>query len=160
MATIYKPAYNKIPSGKGMSFGIVVSEWNPEVTEALLDGACKTLLENGVNASDIHIKRVPGSFELTLGAQFFAEYTEVNAVLCLGCVIQGDTPHFDYVCQGVTHGITELNLEYNIPFVFGLLTTNTFEQAKDRAGGKLGNKGEESAVVAIKMVSLQAEMYR
>jgi 6,7-dimethyl-8-ribityllumazine synthase len=158
MATIYKPAYNEVPSGAGKSFGIVVSEWNPDITEALLDAACSTLLKYGVKEKDIHVKRVPGSFELTLGAQFFAEYTEVDGVICLGCVIQGDTPHFTYVCQGVTHGITELNLEYNIPFVFGVITTNTFEQAKDRAGGKLGNKGEESAIVALKMAALQDEM--
>ena len=107
---------------------------------------------------NINVKHVPGSFELTLGAQFFAEYTSVDAIICLGCVIRGETPHFEYICHSVTHGITELNLQYNIPFIFGLLTTENFDQARERAGGKLGNKGEESALVAIKMVSLQQQM--
>jgi 6,7-dimethyl-8-ribityllumazine synthase len=100
---------------------------------------------------------VPGSFELTLGAQFLAEYDDLDAIICLGCVIQGETPHFTYICQGVTQGITQLNLEYNLPFIFGVLTTNTRQQAIDRAGGKLGNKGDEAAVTAIKMAALQRE---
>jgi 6,7-dimethyl-8-ribityllumazine synthase len=141
-----------------MSFGIVVSEWNPEIMDAMLEGAYNTLISNGAIPSNIHIKHVPGSFELTLGAQFFAEYSAVDAVICLGCVIQGETPHFTYICQGVTHGITELNLQYNMPFVYGVLTTNTYEQAKERAGGRLGNKGGDAAIVAIKMVNLQLEM--
>lgn len=144
-----------IPSAREMTFGIVVSEWNNEITEALMEGAYNTLIRHGALPSNILVRHVPGSFELTLGGQFFAEYTDVDAVICLGCVIQGDTPHFDYVCMGVTHGITELNLQYNLPFIFGVLTTNTYEQAKERAGGSLGNKGEESAITAIKMVALQ-----
>jgi 6,7-dimethyl-8-ribityllumazine synthase len=158
MSTSLRPTPNQIPSARNMSFGIVVSEWNPEITEALLEGAYNTLISNGAIPANIHIKHVPGSFELTLGAQFFAEYSAVDAVICLGCIIQGETPHFTYVCQGVTHGIIELNLQYNLPFIFGVLTTSTYEQAKERAGGKLGNKGEESAIVAIKMAYLQMEM--
>lgn len=158
MATNLRPAYNKVPSARDMAFGIVVSEWNPEITDSLLEGAYNTLIANGAIPTDIHVKHVPGSFELTLGAQFFAEYGSVDAVICLGCVIQGETPHFQYVCQGVTHGITEVNLQYNIPVIFGVLTTLTHEQAKERAGGKLGNKGEEAAIAAIKMAALQAEM--
>jgi 6,7-dimethyl-8-ribityllumazine synthase len=158
MATSYRPAYDKIPSAKEMVFGIVVSEWNPEITDALLEGAYNTLIANGAKPNNIIVKSVPGSFELTLGAQFFAEYSDVDAVICLGCVIQGETPHFTYVCQGVTHGITELNLQYNTPFVFGVLTTNTIEEARERAGGKHGNKGVDSAIVAIKMAALQIEM--
>jgi 6,7-dimethyl-8-ribityllumazine synthase len=158
MATNLRPTPNQIPSARSMSFGIVVSEWNPEITESLLEGAYNTLISNGAVPANIFIKHVPGSFELTLGAQFFAEYTTVDVVICLGCIIQGETPHFTYVCQSVTHGITELNLQYNMPFVFGVLTTNTYEQAKERAGGKLGNKGEESAIVAVKMAFLKMEL--
>ncbi len=152
----YNPS--DVPSAKGMIFGIVVSDWNAEITHNLLEAAYKTLVEHGVKEKDILVKHVPGSFELTLGAQFMAEYADLDGVICLGCVIQGETPHFNYVCQGVTHGITELNMHYNIPFVFGVLTTNTFEQAKERAGGKHGNKGVEAAITAIKMAALQLEM--
>ncbi len=106
----------------------------------LLDGAVKTLKQHGTDDDNIIIKHVPGSFELTLGAQFLAEYDDLDAVICLGCVIQGETPHFNYICQGVTQGITSLNMEYNIPFIFGVLTTNTHQQAADRAGGKLAIK--------------------
>jgi 6,7-dimethyl-8-ribityllumazine synthase len=149
---------SKIPSGKKMKFGIVVSDWNSAITHKLLEGAYNTLTEHGVKEDNILVKHVPGSFELILGAQFMAEYADLDGVICLGCVIQGETPHFSYVCQGVTHGIAELNMNYNIPFIFGLLTTNTLEQAQDRAGGKHGNKGVEAAVTAIKMADLQREM--
>jgi 6,7-dimethyl-8-ribityllumazine synthase len=147
-----------VPEGKGMRFGIVVSDWNHEVTCSLLDGALATLRKHGVAEKDIVIKHVPGSFELTLGAQWLAEYDDLDGVICLGCVIQGETPHFTYVCQGVTQGITSLNLEYNIPFIFGVLTTSTMQQALDRAGGRLGNKGDEAAVTALRMAALQKEM--
>ncbi|MBN1989545.1 MAG: 6,7-dimethyl-8-ribityllumazine synthase [Bacteroidales bacterium] len=152
----YNP--NEITSAKKMKFGIVVSDWNAEVTHALLKGALETLISHGAKEENILVKHVPGSFELTLGAQFMAEYGDLDGVICLGCVIQGETRHFDFICQGVTHGITELNMNYNIPFVFGLLTTNNQEQALDRAGGKHGNKGVEAAVTAIKMAALQKEM--
>ncbi len=147
-----------MPDASNMKFGIVVSEWNHDVTGALLNGALQTLSALKVKDENIRVKWVPGSFELTLGAQFMAEYTNVDAVICLGCVIQGETRHFDFICQGVTHGITNLNLNYSMPFIFGVLTTDTLEQARDRAGGKLGNKGDEAAVTAIKMVALQKEM--
>jgi len=146
-----------VPNASDFRFGIVVSDLNREVTWALLYGAIKTLNKHGATDKNIIVKHVPGSFELTLGAQFLAEYDDLDAVICLGCVIQGETPHFTYICQGVTQGITQLNLEYNIPFIFGVLTTNTQQQAIDRAGGKLGNKGDEAAVTAIKMASLQRE---
>lgn len=152
----YDPSH--VPSAKDMLFGIVVSEWNNEITGALLEGAYNTLLKHGALEENIMIKHVPGSFELTLGAQFFAEYADLDAVICLGCVIQGETRHFDYICQSVTHGITELNLNYNIPFIFGMLTTDTLQQAKDRSGGKHGNKGDEAAITAIKMAALQLDM--
>ena len=147
-----------IPSGADMKIGIVVSEWNTEVTEALSNGAIDTLLRHDINPDNIIKRYVPGSFELTAGGKYFAEYTDVDAVICLGCVIQGETPHFDFVCQGVTQGMTELNIRYDVPFIFGLLTTLDQQQALDRAGGKHGNKGEEAAITAIKMVSLKREL--
>ncbi|TAJ15666.1 6,7-dimethyl-8-ribityllumazine synthase [Marinilabiliaceae bacterium JC017] len=143
-----------VPSAANMKFGILVSEWNTEITEALFNGAYNTLIKHGANPENIIKKYVPGSFELTAGGKYLAEYTDVDAIICLGCVIQGDTPHFDYVCSGVTQGITQLNLNYKIPFIFGLLTTLNQQQALDRAGGKLGNKGDEGAITAIKMVNL------
>ena len=160
MATTNLSAYNSenIPDAGEMRFGIVVSDWNSEITWSLLDGAFKTLKKHGATEDNVVIKHVPGSFELTLGAQFLAEYDDLDAIICLGCVIQGETPHFTYICQGVTQGITQLNLEYNIPFVFGVLTTIDLQQAKERSGGKHGNKGDEAAVTAIKMSALQNEM--
>ena len=147
-----------VPAADDFKFGIVVSEWNHEITNSLSNGAYQTLLKHGAREENILKKFVPGSFELTLGAQFMAEYSEVDAIICLGCVIRGETPHFESICKSVTHGITELNLTYNIPFIFGVLTTNTLQQAEDRAGGKHGNKGDEAAITAIKMVALQKEM--
>ena len=149
---------DSVPDAGKMRFGIVVSDWNREVTWSLLDGAVSTLKKHGTEERNIVVKHVPGSFELTLGAQFLAEYDDLDAVICLGCVIQGETPHFSYICQGVTQGITQLNMEYNIPFIFGVLTTNNQQQAIDRAGGKHGNKGDEAAVTAIKMAALQQDM--
>jgi 6,7-dimethyl-8-ribityllumazine synthase len=152
----YNP--DEMPDATTMKFGIVVSEWNIDITGALLEGALSTLKKLNVRNENIHVKWVPGSFELTLGAQFMAEYTNVDAIICLGCVIQGETRHFDFICQGVTKGITDLNLTYNMPFIFGVLTTDTLDQAKDRSGGKHGNKGDEAAVTAVRMVALQKEM--
>jgi 6,7-dimethyl-8-ribityllumazine synthase len=146
---------NSVPNAANMRFGIVVAEWNFEITSALAEGAVKTLKKHGGTDENILVKYVPGSFELTLGAQYFAEMENVDAVILLGCVIQGETRHFDFICQGVTQGTTNLNLKYNKPFVFGVLTTDNEQQAKDRAGGKLGNKGDEAAVTAIKMVALK-----
>jgi 6,7-dimethyl-8-ribityllumazine synthase len=147
--------FNSVPSAENMKFGIVVAEWNPEVTFALANGAVETLKKHGAKENQIAVKYVPGSFELPLGAQFLAEYGDVDAVIILGCVIQGETRHFDYICEGVSQGIKDLNLKYNKPFIFGLLTTNNQQQAFDRAGGKHGNKGDEAAVTAIKMVDLK-----
>ncbi|MCX6333765.1 MAG: 6,7-dimethyl-8-ribityllumazine synthase [Bacteroidia bacterium] len=160
MATANLSACNpkSVPDASEMKFGIVVSDWNLDITMALLDGAVKTLKKHGTAEGNIVVKHVPGSFELTLGAQFLAEYDDLDGVICLGCVIQGETPHFTYICQSVTQGITQLNLEYNIPFIFGVLTTENHQQAIDRAGGKHGNKGDEAAVTVIKMAALQREM--
>jgi 6,7-dimethyl-8-ribityllumazine synthase len=144
-----------VPSAAGMRFGVVVSEWNYEVTGALAQGAVDTLKLHGASDDDIILRHVPGSFELTLGAQYLAEFTNVDAIIILGCVIQGETRHFDFICDGVTQGITSLNIKYNKPFIFGLLTTDNQQQALDRAGGRLGNKGDEAAVTAIKMVDLK-----
>jgi len=146
---------SSVPDGNEMKFGIVVSEWNYDVTGALMRGAVETLKKHGVQDEDIIVKHVPGSFELTLGGQFFAEYTDVDAIILLGCVIQGETRHFDFICQGVAKGATDLNIKYNLPVIFGVLTTDNQQQALDRAGGKLGNKGDEAAVTALKMVELQ-----
>ena len=147
-----------IPSGEGMKIGIVVSEWNNTTTDVLAEGAVKTLRNDGVRKEDILMEHVPGSFELTLGAQWMAEYSNVDGVICLGCVIQGETPHFTYICQGVTQGITQLNIKYNIPFIFGVLTTSNMQQALDRAGGKHGNKGVEAAVTVLKMIDLKRNL--
>jgi 6,7-dimethyl-8-ribityllumazine synthase len=162
MSTINLSDYDpdSVPDAGKMRIGIVVSDWNREVTWSLLDGAVSTLKRHGTEERNIVVKHVPGSFELTLGAQFLAEYDDLDAVICLGCVIQGETPHFSYICQGVTQGITQLNMEYNIPFIFGVLTTINQQQAIDRAGGKHGNKGDEAAVTAIKMAALQQDMER
>lgn len=140
-----------VPDASNMCFGIVVAEWNPDVTGKLLQGAVDTLKKHGTLPENIHIKRVPGSFELVYGAQQMCKNDGFDAVIILGSVIRGETPHFDYICQGVTYGISRLNASQNIPVIFGLLTTNDLQQALDRSGGKLGNKGEECAVVAIKM---------
>lgn len=152
----YKP--ETVPDASEMRFAIVVSDWNQEITWSLMEAAANTLKKHGVSEDNIVLKHVPGSFELTLGAQFIAEYDDVDAVICLGCVIQGETPHFTFICQGLTQGIMQLNLEYNIPFIYGVLTTLDFQQAKDRSGGKHGNKGDEAAICAIKMAALQREM--
>ncbi len=147
-----------VPSAAAMKFGIVVSEWNYEVTGALAEGAVETLKRHSANEDNIIVKHVPGSFELTLGAQYLAEYSNVDAIIILGCVIQGETRHFDFICDGVTQGITSLNIKYNKPVIFGLLTTDNLQQALDRAGGRLGNKGDEAAVTAIKMLALRNDL--
>jgi len=162
MATAYQnlSSYNPetVPDASEMKIGIVVAEWNPTITEALLEGACNTLEKHGVVAENILVARVPGTFELTFGAREVAESTEVDAVIVLGCVVRGDTPHFDYVCQGVTAGVTRLNLLFGIPFIFGVLTTDTMQQALDRAGGIHGNKGDEAAITAIKMIDFSCKL--
>ena len=147
-----------VPSAASMKFAVLVAEWNYEITGALAQGAVDTLKKHGATDENIVIKHVPGSFELTLGAQYMAEYTDADAIIILGCVIQGETRHFDFICEGVTQGITHLNMKYNKPFIFGLLTTDNQQQALDRAGGRLGNKGDEAAVTAIKMLALQQDL--
>lgn len=156
MATAFQnlSSYNPetVPNGADMRIGIVVSEWNEAVTSKLLEGTLKTLRKHGVKEENIITDFVPGSFELTFGAKHLVENKEIDAVIALGCVVRGDTPHFDYVCSGVTQGITDMNIRYDVPFIFGLLTTDTMQQAEDRAGGRHGNKGDECAITALKMV--------
>ena len=142
---------SSVPDASNMCFGIVVAEWNKEITGALLNGAVQTLEKHGALPENIHVKTVPGSFELIYGAQQLCKNDGFDAIIILGCVIRGETPHFDYICQGVTYGIARLNASPTIPVIYGLLTVNDLQQAKDRSGGKLGNKGDECAVDAIKM---------
>ncbi len=132
---------------------IVVASWNEEITEALYEGAVHSLVSSGLSKDNIVRKDVPGSFELSLGGLWMAEKNDIDAVICLGCVIQGDTPHFDYICQAVAYGITEAGLKTRKPVIFGVLTTLNKTQALERAGGKFGNKGEEAAVTALQMLS-------
>ncbi|WP_242926307.1 6,7-dimethyl-8-ribityllumazine synthase [Pontibacter vulgaris] len=134
-------------------FGIVVAEWHTEITNALSNGAIETLLKHGVQRENIYLNTVPGSFELTLGAQLIAQSEEIDAVICLGVVIKGDTKHDDYINHAVAQGLTTVSLKYNKPVSFGLVTTNDLQQALDRAGGKHGNKGTEAAAAAIHMLS-------
>jgi 6,7-dimethyl-8-ribityllumazine synthase len=156
MATAYHnlSSYNPetIPNGEDMKIGIVVSEWNEAVTTPLLQGAYNTLIKHGVKKENILIDFVPGSFELIFGSKHMVENKEIDAVIALGCVVRGDTPHFDYVCSGVTQGIADMNIRYDIPFIFGLLTTDNMQQAEERAGGRHGNKGDECAITALKMI--------
>ncbi|MBN2214758.1 MAG: 6,7-dimethyl-8-ribityllumazine synthase [Bacteroidales bacterium] len=147
-----------VPSAAGMKIGIVVSDWNQKITGLLLKGVTDTLIRHHCDNKHITVMHVPGSFELTSGAKMLADTGLFNGIICIGCVIRGETPHFDYICHGVTQGITLLNLQYPIPFVFGVLTVNTLQQARDRAGGKYGNKGDEAAITAIKMISLQKKI--
>ncbi len=135
-------------------FAILVSEWNEEITESLYEGAYETLLGYGIKKVNIIRSNVPGSFELSFGAQLYAQKKIIDAVICLGCVIRGETPHYRYICDSVAQGLKDVSLKYNKPVIFGVLTTDTKQQAFDRAGGKHGNKGEDAALAALKMVSL------
>lgn len=162
MATALKnlSVYTKenIPNGADFKVGIVVSEWNDSITFALLKGAKETLLENGVPEEHILIRYVPGAFELPFGAQLMLDNTEVDGVIAIGVVIQGETKHFDFVCQGATDGIMKVMLEYNSPVSYCLLTDNNMQQSIDRSGGKHGNKGVECAVACMKMIALKKDL--
>lgn len=144
-----------VPSGAGRRFALVVSEWNLAITDALRTGAKETLLKHGVAGTDLVEVWVPGSFELASGAQFLLEKGGLHGVICLGSVVRGETPHFDFVCQGATHGIMSVGLKFSVPVIFGVLTDNTLEQAQDRSGGKHGNKGVDCAIAALKMAALK-----
>jgi 6,7-dimethyl-8-ribityllumazine synthase len=150
--TDYNP--ENVPDASTMRFAITVSEWNPDVTEKLMESAYNTLLKYGAKAENIWVIHVPGSFELIYATKRIVGSIKPDVVIGLGCIVKGDTPHFDYVCSGLTQGFAKLNAEGDIPCVFGLLTTNNIQQALDRSGGKYGNKGEEFAIAAIKMAQL------
>ncbi len=145
----------EIPSGSKYRFGIVVSQWNDEVTSALYNGAYQTLLQHKTPAENIQTLFVPGSFELTSAADMLLSSKQVDAVICLGCVIQGETRHFDFICHAVANGITNVSIKHNKPVVFGVLTTDNLQQALDRAGGRHGNKGDEAAVTALQMAHIR-----
>jgi 6,7-dimethyl-8-ribityllumazine synthase len=153
-------AYDKsqLPDVQSMRIGIVVSEWNNDITDNLLRGAVETLTECGASLDYIKIIYVPGSFELPSGAQMLLENTSVEAVITLGCVIRGETPHFDFVCNACAQGVKDVSIKYKKPVIFGLLTDNNVEQSRARSGGNLGNKGVEAAVTAIKMIALQRQL--
>jgi 6,7-dimethyl-8-ribityllumazine synthase len=151
---------SEIPSAAPYRFGIVTAEWNSEITGALYKGAYESLLQHGALAENIFSYPVPGSFELTSGADLLLKNIKLDAVICLGCVIQGETRHFDFICNAVANGISNVALKYAKPVIFGVLTTDNQQQAVDRAGGKHGNKGEEGAVTAIKMAYLAETLNR
>jgi 6,7-dimethyl-8-ribityllumazine synthase len=144
-----------IPSAKNFRFGIVVSQWNEQVTNALYRGAYNALLKYGADEENIVSIQVPGSYELISAADMLLTSRQVNAVICLGCVIQGETRHFDFICDAVANGIANVSIKHNKPVVFGVLTTENLQQALERAGGVHGNKGEEAGVTAIKMADIQ-----
>lgn len=146
---------NSIPSAEEMSFGVIVAEWNAHITHALYEGCYDTLLKHGAKPENIFTVQVPGSFELTAGARILNGQHNVDAVICLGCVIRGETSHDAYINQAVAIGLTNLGLTTGKPHIFGLVTTNDEQQALERAGGKHGNKGVEAAVTAIRMASLK-----
>ncbi|MBC7747996.1 MULTISPECIES: 6,7-dimethyl-8-ribityllumazine synthase [Flavobacterium] len=148
---------NSVPNAKDFRFGIVVAEWNDTITEGLFKGAIDALLENQVPAQHIIRWNVPGSFELIYGSKKMLQTQNVDAVIAIGCVIQGQTKHFDFVCEGVTQGIKDLNVQTDIPVIFCVLTDNTMQQSIDRSGGIHGNKGTEAAIAAIKMAYIRQQ---
>jgi 6,7-dimethyl-8-ribityllumazine synthase len=149
---------NTIPNAKDFRFGIVVSEWNEQITEGLFQGAYSALVDCGATTKNIIRWNVPGSFELIFGARQMHEKLDIDAVIVIGCVIKGETMHFEFVCEGVTQGMKDLNLLYDIPTIFCVLTDNTLQQSMDRSGGKHGNKGVEAAIAAIKMIDLNTKL--
>lgn len=157
MATTNLSVYDSdsIPNASTMRFGLVVSEWNPDITQNLHDGAVDTLVAHGALIENITAIKVPGSFELIYGCKHLLEQNKLDAVIAIGTVIRGETEHFTFVCEGVTQGIVELNLNYDVPTIFCVLTDNNKQQSIDRSGGKHGNKGVECAVAAIKMAALK-----
>lgn len=146
---------SQLPDGSAMRFGIVTSKWNIEITGALLTACLRTLQSANVDAKNIIEIEVPGSFELTTGAKWLLDSSNVDCVICIGCVIQGETRHFDFICNALANGLTQLSINYGKAVIFGVLTPNNLQQAQDRAGGKHGNKGVEAAATALQMVGLQ-----
>ncbi len=150
-------AYNEdnIPNGEEMKIGIIVSEWNEHITHALYEGAYDTLVKHQVKTENIHTMQVPGTFELPIGARMMLNARALDAVICLGCVIKGETQHDEYINHAAATGITNLSISMNKPVIFGVLTTNNEQQALDRAGGQHGNKGIEAAITALRMANLK-----
>lgn len=146
---------NTIPNSKNFRFGIVVSDWNEEITNGLFEGAKHALKDCGTLEENIVRQNVPGSFELVYAAKKLIETQKFDAIIVIGCVIKGETMHFEFVCEGVTQGVKDLNIKYDVPVIFCLLTDNTMQQSVDRSGGKHGNKGTEAAIAAIKMAELR-----
>ncbi len=149
---------SNMPSAEGMSFGIVVSDWNAEITHALYNGCLETLLKHGASEEDIRTAQVPGSFELPVGAKILAGAKRLDAIICLGCVVKGETQHDEFINHAVANGLVHLSIASGIPCIFGVVTTFTQEQAQDRAGGIHGNKGIEAAATAIRMAALRKEV--
>jgi len=147
----------EVPSAEGMSFGIVRAEWNTEITGALQSGCKDFLIEKGAKESDITCVDVPGSYELPMGAKILMGTEKFDAIICIGCVIKGETKHDEYISNAVANAIAQLGILSNTPVIFGVLTPNSMEQAVDRSGGKYGNKGVEAAATAIKMAKLKKE---
>lgn len=146
-------------SPQKIKIGVVVSEWNEAITTSLYSGAYETLRQASIPKKNIKRMNVPGSFELSLGAQWLAEQEDIDAVICLGCVIEGETKHFEFISQAVAQGLTTVGIKFNKPVIFGVLTPNTMQQALDRAGGKYGNKGVEAATTALKMLVSRDELF-
>ena len=157
MATTNLSHYDSasIPDANRFRFGIVVSEWNADITDSLYKGAMKTLKAHGAKAENIIKWDVPGSYELVYGCKKMVQVENPDAIIAIGNVIQGETKHFDFVCDGVAQGIKDLNVQFDVPIIFCVLTDNTRQQSLDRSGGKHGNKGVESAIAAIKMAELR-----
>lgn len=152
-------SHTTIPNGSAYKIAIVVAEWNAKITDALYQGAYKTLIKHGLKEDQIISMPVPGTFELSGAADIMLnKHTDLDAVICLGCVIQGETKHFDFICDAVANGITNVSIKYSKPVIFGVLTTNDEQQAIDRAGGKHGNKGDEAAITALKMAHFSASI--
>jgi len=149
---------SNLPSGKGRRVGIACAEWNTAITGKLLKGAMEVLQKAGIDKKDIVVINTPGAFELPLACQWLLQKKKIDGVMAIGSVIQGETRHFDFVCQGVTQGIMDVGLKYNKPAIFCVLTDNTLQQAKDRSGGKHGNKGAECAAALLKMIDLQSSL--
>ncbi|MBN9294300.1 MAG: 6,7-dimethyl-8-ribityllumazine synthase [Flavobacteriia bacterium] len=162
MATAFKNLSdydkNNVPNGADFKIGIVVSEWNDSITNALLFGAKTALLENGVKEENIMIRYVPGTFELPLGCQLLLDNTDIDGAIAIGVVIQGETRHFDFVCEGATQGLMQVGLEYNTPVMYCVLTDDNIQQSLDRSGGKHGNKGTDTAIACLKMIEFKRSM--
>ncbi|WMX13389.1 MULTISPECIES: 6,7-dimethyl-8-ribityllumazine synthase [unclassified Aureispira] len=147
-----------LPSAEQLKFGIVVADWNEKITHALYEGCYDTLIKHGAKAENIHTIQVPGTFELPQGARILNKNRTVDATICIGCVIKGETSHNEYINMSVAQGLQNMAIATSKPFIFGVLTPNSMEQALDRAGGKYGNKGVEAAVTALRMAGLSSEL--